>query len=174
MKNNLPIETGPKDKLRRPFRNSCSSANVLKTEMRPELTKYKNSLHIYLLNCIYYLLNAVVSLDIRRCPVVIVFAAFNKRDVGGDVGDCTVGVDCGKLVVVVVVAAAVVVVVADSVKLVQNVASNRFVAAFDLVGVLCTTTVFDFTAYGDTGVVVCEILLDLSPASPLGSLVCNT
>lgn len=57
-----------------------------------------------------------------------------------------VGVDCGKFVAV------------ESVKLAENVASNRFPETFDLVGVL----------------LVCEIPLGLSPVSPFGSLVCNT
>lgn len=70
--------------------------------------------------------------------------------------------DCGKFVVV------------ESVKLAENVASNRFPAAFDLVGVLCTTLELVFIAYGDTGVVVCEIRAGLSPVSPFGSVVCNT
>lgn len=68
--------------------------------------------------------------------------------------------DCGKFVAV------------ESVKLLQNDASNRFPAAFDLVGV-CTAAAFGFTAYGDTGVVVCEMLPDLSPVSPHASFVCS-
>lgn len=73
-----------------------------------------------------------------------------------------VGVDCCKFVTV------------ESAKLVENVASKRFpAAAFDLVGVLCTTPDFGFTAYGGTGV-VCEIPLGLSPVSPFGSLACST
>lgn len=64
--------------------------------------------------------------------------------------------DCGKFVVLVV----------GSVKLVSNVASNRFPAAIALVGVLCAAAPgFDFTTYGDTGVVVCETLLGLSAVS---------
>lgn len=71
---------------------------------------------------------------------------------------------CGKFVV--------------SVKLSANFASNIFSFALTFVGVFRSlhsmTLVFCFIAYGDTGVEVCEILLDLSHASKFGSTLCNT
>lgn len=64
-----------------------------------------------------------------------------------------------------------------SLKLSANLASNIISLGSDFVGVLrsfCIAFVFGFKAYGDTGVVVCEILLDLSHVSKFGSLLCNT
>lgn len=73
--------------------------------------------------------------------------------------------DCGKVGV--------------SLKLSANFASNRGSGALGLVGVLnsiCALLGLDFSAYGDTGVVTWEILVDLSHALPSKflSLLCNT
>lgn len=107
----------------------------------------------YSMNCNKYLLNADVSLMFRRCPPASIFGVVGcNGEVGVEISVFEPPDDdnCDNAFC--------------SVKLSENVASKTFSLTQVFVGVF-KSFAFGFTAYGETGVEVCEILLDLSVTS---------